>query len=328
MTKSTTRTQNRWLGIALALLLGGAAGAEPPPAECDEWFPDLRCDRQGRYEGFVMPMQMPYLFEEPFITSGLNLVGIWHDYPNSSALGGGEAWVLALQARLAITERLAFIATKDGLVLHRPNNPLLSNKNGFFDIAAGFKYALIDMPEKNFILTPSFRIDIPVGQRKVFSGNGSGEAIPAVSAAWGIGEFHVIGDLGGRIPFDGGKETSSIFWNLHLDYGVTPWLVPFFEVGGIHYTSSGNGSLVIDTSLGQLSLATVQAALGTGPFEAADIANLGSPGISGKNIVIGTFGVRVPLGRKLSLGVSYDLPFTYREDIFNQRVTLMFSYDF
>ena len=314
--------------LLVALLVAGDAKAVPPP-ECDEWFPDFNCeDWDGRYEGFVMPMQMPYLFEDPFITSGANLVGIWHQYPNGSALGGGDAWVVALQARLAITKRLAFIATKDGFVLHRPNNPLLSKKTGFFDIAAGFKYALIDMPEKNFILTPSFRIDIPVGNRKVFSGNGSGVAIPAVSAAWGIDNFHVIADLGGRIPFKGDKESSSIFWNLHLDYAVLPWLVPFFEVGGIHYTSSGDGSLIIDTSLGQLPLSTVQTALMTGPFEGLDVANLGSQAISGADVIFATFGIRAPLSKHVSLGASYDFPATKREDIFNQRVTLMLTYEY
>lgn len=327
----TSRVHRVGLAIFPMLLcagLAGSAGAEES-TECDEWFPDFQCeDRDGRYDGFVMPMQMPYLFEDPFITSGLNLVGIWHDYPNGSALGGGEIWVLALQARLAITDRLAFIATKDGFVFHRPNSPLLSNKEGFFDIAAGFKYALIDMPERNFILTPSFRIDIPVGQRKVFSGNGGGEAIPAVSAAWGVGDFHVIAQLGGRIPFKGDKESSQFFWNAHLDYALLPWLVPFFEVGGMHYTSSGDGSLGIDTSLGQLPLSTVQAALGTGPFEGADVANLGSQAISGADIYIGTFGVRAPIGEHVSLGVSYDVPFSERKDIYKQRVSMMLTYEF
>jgi len=153
--------------IGLVLLVNTFFAAPPASGLDDEctWFPDIRCDRSGRYEGFVMPMSMPYLFEDPFITTGVNVVGIWHDYPTGrkSVFQGGDAWVTAVQARVAITDRLAFIATKDGYAWHRPDNELLRNDQGFFDIAAGFKYALIDDRENNFILTPSLRIDIPVG---------------------------------------------------------------------------------------------------------------------------------------------------------------------
>lgn len=321
----------RSLGFVVALLtmLGGVASALEGEEQCPTWLPDFHCDRQGRYEGFVMPMQMPYLFEEPFITSGLQAVAIWHDYPGESAFAGGEMWVLALQLRVAITDRLAFIATKDGVAFHRPNNPVLTNKTGVFDIAAGFKYALIDMPEKNFIVSPSFRIDVPVGQRKVFSGNGKGVAIPGLSWAWGVDRLHLVGDLGGRIPFDGDKETTQFFWNLHLDYGVLPWLAPFFEIGGLHYTNSGDGNFQIDTSLGILPLTAVQGAFPTaGRFDGVDVANIGSIGVAGNDIVIASFGARVPLNQHLSLGASYDFPVTSREDIFHQRATLSLVYDF
>lgn len=102
--------------LALVAALCGAVPAFAGPSkQCQGWFPDFAasCERQGRYQGFIPPMTMPYLFEEPFITTGLSGYGIWHEFPNESAFQGGDAWVAALQARIAITDRLALIATKD-----------------------------------------------------------------------------------------------------------------------------------------------------------------------------------------------------------------------
>ncbi len=57
---------------------------------------------------------MPFLSEHPYITTGLNFVYVYQRLPEGPVFDGGEAQVLALQIRAAITEKLGFIATKDG----------------------------------------------------------------------------------------------------------------------------------------------------------------------------------------------------------------------
>jgi hypothetical protein len=295
---------------------------------CGEWFPDLQCDFNGRWSGFAMPIASPYLFEEPFITTGLYGYGIWHDFPRSSVFGGGEAWVAALQARLAITDRLAFIATKDGYAFFDPgNDAVFRNSDGFFDISAGFKYALIQLPEKNFILTPSLRIDIPVGNEEVFSGNGDGVLIPAVSSAWGIGRFAAIGDLGGQVPFDGGKESSMLFYHLSLQAALHEHFVPLLELSGYHWTDGGDGTREVDTRLGKLTVSQAQAALGLGSFEGADVVSLGTRDVDGNDLVTLSAGARFPLGCGLTFGAAYEFPITNREDIFHQRVTMTLTFE-
>lgn len=279
-----------------------------------------------------MPMQMPYLFEDPFITTSLNLVGVWNEYPSGSdtVFDGGHVWVAAAQARIALTDRLASIAAKDGYAFHRPGRNILPNGNGFVDISAGFKYALIQRKDKNFILSPMFRVDIPTGQKKVFSGNGSGVAMPAVAWAWGWRGFHTIGDVGARIPFDGDAESTSVFWNLHIDYVLHRFFVPFFEVGGMHWTDGGDGSLGIKTKtpLGTVPLSAAQALLGTGSFDGIDVVNLGSRGVAGNDIVMVSFGARFPIVRHVTFGASYDMPVTHREDLIKQRVNLSLLLEF
>jgi hypothetical protein len=334
--------------VALALLAGSAAGdvieddagggepVEVAPAaasgagaaeeECPTWFPDFRCDRHGRYDGFVMPMQMPYLFEDPFITTGISVHGIWHQFPKDSALEGGKLWLLAVQARLAITDRLAFIATKDGYTWQRPGNDLLDDEEGFYDITVGLKYALIDRREDNFILSPSIRFDIPVGQRKVFQGNGDGVFIPTVSSAWGTGNLHLIGDVGARIPFEGESETHQLFWNIHAAYNLLSWLVPFIEFGGLHYLSDGDGSFKVKLKDGSLPLETLNTIYG--PFDAVDVANIGGVDVNNQAIVVFTAGLRFPIGKHWMLGASYDKPMTRVRDIWKQRATLNVNLEF
>jgi hypothetical protein len=319
-----------WL-LVCAALVGGIASAKGPDA-CPKLFPDFRCDRHGRYDGFVMPMIAPFLFEDPFITTNVSIHGIRHESPEDSVFRGGDAWVMAVQARVAITDRLAFVATKDGYVWLDNDHPILDDEQGFFDIGAGFKFAVIDRPEDNFILSLIARLDIPVGDDEVFSGNGDGVFVPSVSTAWGVGNFHVIADLGGRIPFDRDKESTSLFYHLHLDYAVLPLFVPFIELAGLHWTDSGDGTMRIDTTLAsplnRVTLNTAQAVLATGSFEGADIVNLGSRNVAGHDLITFAAGIRFPIHEHVSLGAVYEVPITHREDIFNQRVSMNLTFEF
>ena len=327
----------RLLVFVIGLLC--AVGATAKENGCSKLFPDFRCDdRQGRYEGFIPPTSMPYLFEDPFITTELSAHAIWHEFPWDSVFRGGEAWVGSIQARLAITDRLAFIATKDGYAWFRPGgNSQLSADQGFFDVTAGFKYALIDRPEDSFILTPALRIDLPLGQKRVFSGNGGGVLIPSVSSAYGMGPVHLIGSTGWRLPFSSDKESTSIFYNLHVDVAALEFLVPFLELNGTTWINSGHGGRQIETkAFGSVDLTTAQDVVHAPPlehtdrlrWEGADLVNLGSKGVSGNTILTLAAGARIPVTKNVSLGAYYEFPLTDREDIFGQRVDLNAMYTF
>jgi len=322
----------------IGVLMGIAGLAFPAAAEegedCPTWLPDFSCQREFRYEGFVAPVTMPYLFEDPFITTGANFVGIWHDFPqNGNSTGGpklklGEAGILALQLRLALTERLAFIATKDGLVFYDADDPVLKDDEDLTDITFGFKYALIEMKEDNFIFTPALRFQAPVGASRIFQGWGDGVFIPSATFAWGLDDFHEIGGLGGQAAIDHDKNSDSFFYNLHLDYAVVPKFVPFLELNGMVWTRSGDGSANLRTKIGKVPLATAQGLFGTGSFEGADYANLGSGGVTGNSLVTMAWGFRVPLTRNLSIGAAYERALEGKKNLFKQRVTVSTSFEF
>jgi len=314
-----------WLAFA-TLLASHAASALPP--ECPTFFPDFRCDRDARYEGFVPPLTAPYLFEDPFITTGLSGWYLWHQFPDGSILDGGDIQIAALQARVAITDRLAFIATKDGYAWLDPDLAIIDRSSGFFNIAAGFKYALVEIPEHDFILTPALRFEIPVGQDQVYSGFSDGAFIPSVSAAWGTHGFHVIGSLGSELPIDMGQQSTLFFYNLHLDYAVWTHFVPLVEFNGYTYTDSGNGNLPVKTDIGTFHLKDAQAALGAKGEEGLDALNLGSPGVAGETVVTFAVGARFPITKNVGLGAAYEFPITSRDYIFKQRVTVNLLIEF
>lgn len=338
------RIRLRTLG---ALLIGGFLcssldAATAADHACGGLFPDLRCDRAARPADHVAPMSMPYLFEDPYITTELNLVGIYHNLPHDSVFDGGEVGVIALQARLALTDRLAFIATKDGYTFLNPDNALLDDEEGFMDVTVGFKYAVIDDRASGLIVTPSLRYEIPLGTDDIFQGRGSGVFIPALSLGWGPERIHAIADLGAQLPVDGDDDSTSIFYNLHLDQAFeidclpgADFFVPFIELNGMAWVDSGDGNGTIDTSLGRLRLRTAQEALHTAfgitadlRGEGADVANLGSSGMAGEHLVTMAWGFRVPFRNGVSLGFSYERVLSQRRDIFEQRATWMASYTF
>ncbi|HVP30605.1 MAG TPA: transporter [Myxococcota bacterium] len=310
------------LGLVLAAASLAAAAHAETPSDCPTWFPDFRCDRHGRPDGFIAPGTDPYVFEDPFITTGLSAWYLWHAFPDSSPLTGGAVNVAAVQARIAITDRLGFIATRDGWAWTNPDLSILDNDNGPMDVGLGFKYLLVSMPEHNFYLSPSLRFDIPAGDRSVFQGNGDGTIMPAIHAAWGVYErLHFLANAGVQIPFDNDSQVAMAFWNFQMDLQVAPWFVPFAGINGYTYLGDGDGNFKIKTDLGTLTLSQATAALGSRPVNGVDYGNLGSDSVYGQTTATLAAGLRIPIGKHFSVSAAYEAPVTNYPDVFKQRVT-------
>jgi len=286
------------------------------------------CERHGRYDGFVNPVTAPYLFEDPFITTGLYAWGLVHQFPRESVFQGGHITVAALAARVALTDRLAILATKDGWADLDPDLAILGHHQGFTNITLGVKYALIDDPEHQLIVTPVLRFETPAGSADVFQGHDQGIWLPGLSIAKGFDALHLMAHVGAEIPNDMGANSTFMFYDLHVDYGLLEHFVPFVELNAFHYLSGGDGSRKVGTDAGTLTVKQATQALKLQPFEGLDYANLGSDNVGGHFIATLGIGARIPLGRHASLGGAYEFPLTNRRDVFRQRFTASVTLEF
>ena len=73
------------------------------------------------FSDFISPMTNPLFFEDPRTLSEVRFIFVQHKL--STALGSGEVQYVAAQVRAALTDRLSFIAVKDGFILEQSNVP-------------------------------------------------------------------------------------------------------------------------------------------------------------------------------------------------------------
>ncbi len=256
------------------------------------------------FEHFYEPVGSPLYFESPFVNTSLRFLYLHHDFPNEGQIGGGNLNVYAVQARVALSERLAFIATKDGY--SDLNAGILPAEEGWNDAAVGLKYAFLVDRENDFVMTGGLRWEWENGDREVLMGADQ-ELSPFISVAKGWDRFHFIGAVNGRIPTDQNDGNNILSWDLHFDYDIAPetlpGFAPIFEVHGLHYLSDGER---LPLSIGGL-----------------DYTNLGSTNVAGSAVIWGGIGFRWKLTPHWSVGSTWEFPFhSPDDDIMGNRVTV------
>lgn len=328
MALSNLRRSVLWIAV---LLFGSAASAEQ---ECGRLLPDLTCDRSGRFAGFSMPVVQPYLFEDPFITTGVYPYYVWHQFPNSDPLQGGQANVAAAQIRVAVTDRLAIIATKDGYMWKRPGNPYLKRSHGFMNLGFGAKYAIYQDRDAGRIVSLALKYEASSGARDVFQNEGDGMLMPSITGAARVGDLALQGDFGGIWALDH-SQSSSVYYHLYAGYPVIELVTPFVQLSGMHWVRSGDGSRLIELSReGQLALGAPAVPIGAVEsvygkrFEGADVANLGSVGVRGLDYLTFAIGAHVRLADHVTVSAAYERPITSHKSITRQRITTNLALEF
>lgn len=250
-------------------------------------------------EHAISPVANPLFFESPLIQSEVRPIFIYHKIDDSFI--GGYARVYAAQIRYAVNDRLAIIATKDGFIQLRPKVSSL-RADGWADIGAGIKYALVDNQDDQFVLTPGLKYELPTGNKRVFQANGDGEFNLFVSSMKGWGDFHLTGSVGGRLPVDMDEETASVHYSLQADYYTCKWFIPFAVVNGFTVASEGKGPAF--------------------NVEGYDIINFGSSNARGFTQVAVGGGFRSRLLKNLDVGFAYEHGVTSPRGLFDDRFTV------
>lgn len=281
---------------------GSAGAAKHAPWVTDlesKMWPGFLTGLPG-YEDFVMPIGQFIYFEDPFITTDLRIFYVWHDIPNRSVLRGGQVQAVAAQIRVALTERLALIATKDGYSW--VDSHITPSGDGWNDLAIGLKYAVYSNPEDQFLVSAGLRWEWNNGSTDAWQGGGSHELSPFVAFAKGWDKWHFLATINGRIPTNRSNANASITWHMHLDYELTETFRPLIEVHGIHWLTNADRL----------------------PFgeDYLDVGSLGSASARGRDFFSAGIGFRWQAMDNVSIGLTYEVPLeSPAAHLMQQRVT-------
>ncbi|MEX2188627.1 MAG: hypothetical protein WD875_17600 [Pirellulales bacterium] len=249
------------------------------------------------FSDFISPMTNPVFFEDPRTLTEARVIFLNHKTP--PALGADNVQLAAMQLRAALTDRLSFIATKDGFIFSQ--SPLLDD--GWADVAAGLKYNLIHDCCSQTILSAGATYEIPIGSTRALQGNGAGEFNLFLTGGKQLGScYHVVSAAGFRLPADDTAENQVFYWSGHLDRKIGCDWYAFVETNWYHYLKSGNAFQL--------------------PVEGGDLFNLGSVGVAGNDLVTGAFGFKRQLRDIDEIGVAWEFPLTDRRGLLDNRLTV------
>lgn len=214
-----------------------------------------------------------------------------------------------MQARLALTDRLGFIATKDGYA-DIDFGAALQDTHGWANITAGLKYAVVQDPDEDYIVTTGVRYEIPLGNIDTsgvdLQGHGDGFVDLFVSGAKNWERFGIEGNIGTNLALDNGDNTSQLHYSVHAHYGVTDRFFPLIEFNG--FTPIDEGDRV---------------ALG---LDGHDVLNLGSSGVGTTLTLAGGF--RYLINENTQFGAAWENTVSDREDLFEDRLVMDLIFHF
>lgn len=253
------------------------------------------------FPDFIGPITNPILSKDPRSNTFARFLFINNVIPASNALAGGDFQVYALQVNIALTERLNFIADKDGIASLNPNG--LPGRTGFLNIAAGLKYTFLRDVENQTLGAVGFLYEAPTGESKVFQGDGDG--VMTIFGTFGqefANKAHFLMTTGFQFPFNRSFNSTMFYASAHLDKQLFGWLYPLVELNYFYYAAGAD---------------TLPAGVGEGD----GLLNLGTSGVAGNSLLFGAVGLKAILSEHLQAGVAYEFPITKTRDLLESRIT-------
>lgn len=254
---------------------------------------------ENPFSRFISPVTNPVYFDDPRNETFLHIVHVYQALPKhvSTILGhvplDGDLNLTAVRLNYAINDRFSLVAAKDGYIDFNPDDTL-AKEEGWGDLAAGFKYALMYNPEKEFILSGKVLAEFTQGSRDVFQGNGDGNIAPSLTFLKGLGKLQLCGTFGGIIPFDNDEESTEIYDSWHVSYAVTPKLFPLIELNHFWVVDEGDRNELVASIV---------------KFEGGDVINLGARHAErNKHFLSLAAGLRYRMMKNLDVGFAYEFP--------------------
>jgi hypothetical protein len=287
------------IALSLGLLLTGPSSAGTPVADSKQ--PTLEAAVDWKKDT-ISPVTNAIYFEDAVIHSEIHPVFGYQNIADDLTGVGGDLQFYGIQLRYAVTDRFAVLATKGGYMYVDPD--IGEELEGWGDLGVGFKYALIDDQENQFILTPGVTFEFASGTEEIFQGFGDGVFNLFTSAEKGFGKFHVLANAGLLLPIDDDAKSTIFHYHLQFDYHVCKWFIPFVVANG--YTVVKEGNAIPFTS------------------EGYDLVNFGSSGAEGVTQVTVGGGFRSRITNNLDFGVAYEKAVTDPAGLLDDRITVDF----
>ncbi len=276
-------------------------------------------DRNGRrgawlesdhgFDVFASPLTNPFLFEDPRSLTELRPILIYQKIPSTNPVfRGGNAEFFGAQGRIAFTDRFSLVINEIGFVsLNSGSGATASSGTGFSEIHLGPKFTFLRSSENKALGAVGLMFQLPYGKATAYQNTGKLSLVPYLSAGknffeTSLGSINVLDTVGYAIATD--KQRTNYFYNsIHLDYDVLNHhqFYPLIELNWFNYTRSGS----------------------VRPFgtEGADLANIGSIGVGGKNNLNLAGGFRFKFTEQLEVGAGVEFPLLKRRDLNNFRLT-------
>ncbi|MEE8320902.1 MAG: hypothetical protein V3R68_03560 [Gammaproteobacteria bacterium] len=271
---------------------------------------------QGEHK-YIPALSNPLFNETPYITTEVRPIFIHQtmesqNTPIGGGLFGGDINLVAAEVRIALTDNLGIIATKDGYAwidFDTATNAVTDDPEGFANIAFGLKYAFWNNVEDQSILTFGVKYEPPTGGLSIdtalpypfdnvdLNQSGDGFINPFLSGAKRFGKVGVQGSIGANFAIDDDHDSSMVHYTLHTDYAFTENVYPMLEFNGFTIFDHGTRTPVT--------------------FDGVDLVNLGCSADCGTVLTVAG-GLRIRATDHILLGAGIEKSIA-RDDLLDWR---------
>ncbi|WP_436716492.1 hypothetical protein U8335_03250 [Roseiconus lacunae] len=267
------------------------------------------------FDDFVSPMINFVHFEDPRTLTEIRPIFVNHWIPDrigNNVSAGGTVQLLAMQFRVALTERLSLIGVKDGYIWGNTDGTLGTLlDDGWASVSAGLKYNLLRDSQSGTLFSVGGTYELPIGSQDALQDIGDGEFHLFATGGQRLldGNAHVMSAFGWRVPADDSVQTESIHWSNHADLKITDRVYLLTEVAWWHWTEGASAG----TPLG---------------VAGQDLFNLSASDVAGNDLVTQSVGMKYKPNCSTEYGLAYEFPLTEFKDVIESRLQVEAIYRF
>jgi len=274
---------------------------------------------------YIPAISNPLFNETPYITTEVRPIYFRQRMdPQASGLFGGSIHLIAAEIRLALTDNLGIIATKDGYAwidFDGTSNTVMNDPEGVANLALGLKYAFHNDIANKSIASVGVKYEPPTGTLTIgtklphplddvdLNSSGDGFINVFLSGAKRYDKLGLQGSIGVNAAIDGDHDSSMIHYSLHADYEVYKNIFPMIEFNGFSIYDEGNRTPPTTGALAGLAAVA--------GFDGVDLVNVGCSQDCG-TVLTAAGGVRFVATDNLMFGLGVESSIA-REDLLDWR---------